>query len=92
MHVRLFGDASDVTGFALAGVESQECGTRAELVRALDEARRDPSVAIVMVSPVVAALAGDVIQQMRESAQLPIAIVLPDRADAQRRPKAEAPA
>lgn len=77
MHVRLIGDAHDVTGFALAGVESEECHTRAEVVDALDAACHDPDVAIVVVSPDMAALADDVISEMRESTHLPITIVLP---------------
>ena len=56
MRVRLIGDTQDVTGLALAGIDSRECATRAELVRALDDASHDPSVAIVMVSAAVAAL------------------------------------
>jgi vacuolar-type H+-ATPase subunit F/Vma7 len=79
MHIRLIGDTHDVTGFALAGVESEECHTRAELVSALDAARHDPGVAIVVVSPGTAALAEDVIQDMRSAAHLPITIVLPER-------------
>jgi vacuolar-type H+-ATPase subunit F/Vma7 len=77
MHVRLIGDAHHATGFALAGVESDECHTRAEVVGALEAARQDPDVAIVMVAPELAALADDVVGEMRESSHLPITIVLP---------------
>jgi vacuolar-type H+-ATPase subunit F/Vma7 len=77
VQVRLIGDARDVTGFALAGVESQECETGAGFVRALDEARRDPDVAIVVVSASLASFAEDLIEEMRESVHLPIVIVLP---------------
>jgi vacuolar-type H+-ATPase subunit F/Vma7 len=87
MHVRLLGDTHDVAGFALAGIDSEACGTRAELVRALDSARHDPAVAIVVVSPGVAALAADVIARMRESAHLPITVVLPEPPDEERRPE-----
>ena len=79
MHIRLIGDLHDVTGFALAGVEGEECHSRAELVEALDVARHDPDVAIVVVSPGVAALAQDVIDDMRATPHLPITIVLPGR-------------
>jgi vacuolar-type H+-ATPase subunit F/Vma7 len=79
MHVRLIGDVHDATGFSLAGVESEECHTRAEAVSALDAARHDPGVAIIVVSPGIAALAADVIDQMLEAARLPITIVLPER-------------
>lgn len=92
MHVRLLGDLQDVTGFALAGVEGTECGTRAELIRALEDARRDPSVAVVMLSARVAALADDVVRDMHGAAQLPIAIVLPDLSETERVAKTEAPA
>jgi vacuolar-type H+-ATPase subunit F/Vma7 len=89
MRVRLIGDTQDVTGFALAGIDSQACTTRAELVRALDAACHNPAVAIVMVSAAVAALAGDEIQHMRDSAHLPIAIVLPERSASERAPGGE---
>jgi vacuolar-type H+-ATPase subunit F/Vma7 len=77
MHVRLLGDARDVTGFALAGVDGEECRTRGELLRALEGARRDPNLGIIIVSADVAALAEEVIADMRESARFPIAVVLP---------------
>ncbi len=89
MHVRVIGDGHDVTGFGLAGVESEECHTRGELVDALDAARHDPQVAIIVVSPAAAALADDVIGRMRESAHLPITIVLPERPASERREEAE---
>jgi vacuolar-type H+-ATPase subunit F/Vma7 len=92
MHVRLIGDTQDVIGFALAGIDSCECTTRADLVRALDDACRDPPVAILMVSAAVAALADDEIQHMRDSAQLPIAIVLPERSASEPAPAGERPA
>jgi vacuolar-type H+-ATPase subunit F/Vma7 len=84
MHVRLLSGAHDVTGFALAGVDSEECRTRAELLDALDRARRDPEIGIVVVSPELAALAGDAIEALRDSPHLPITIVLPDLPDAER--------
>jgi vacuolar-type H+-ATPase subunit F/Vma7 len=89
MHVRLIGDTQDVTGFSLAGIDSRECRSRAELVRALDDACHDPSVVIVMVSAAVAALADDEIQHLRDSAHLPIAIVLPERSASEGAPGGE---
>ena len=77
MHVRLLGGPHDVTGFALAGVDGEECGTRAQLLAALDRARHDPGVGILVLSPEVAALAGDEIRDLRDSPHLPITIVLP---------------
>ena len=77
MHVRLLGDADDVTGFALAGVAGEECHNREEALAALDRARHDPDVAILVLSPVVAALVEDVVEPMRDATSLPITIVLP---------------
>jgi vacuolar-type H+-ATPase subunit F/Vma7 len=77
MHVRLIGDAHDVTGFALAGVEGEECHSRADVVRALDAACHDPGVAIVVIAPDLAALADEEVKRMRDAAHLPITIVLP---------------
>jgi vacuolar-type H+-ATPase subunit F/Vma7 len=77
MYVRVIGEARDVTGFALAGLDAAECHTRGEVIAALDSARRDPEVAIVVLSPAVAALAEDVVEEMRDIPGLPITIVLP---------------
>ena len=89
MHVRLLGDRHDVTGFALAGVDSEECRTRAQLLTALERARHDPGIAVVIVSPRVAALAGDVIQDMRDAPHLPITIVLPELPESERSAQAQ---
>lgn len=79
MHLRYIGGAHDGTGFALAGVDSVECRSRAELVDALDAARRDPLVAVIVVGAEAATLAEDVIAGMRDAARLPITVVLPGR-------------
>lgn len=79
MHLRFIGGAHDGTGFSLAGVDSIECRSRAELVDALDAARHDPHVAVVVVGSEVAGLAGDLIAVMRDATRLPITIVLPAR-------------
>jgi vacuolar-type H+-ATPase subunit F/Vma7 len=78
MGIRIIGDRRDAIAFGLAGVDAVECRTRADLIAALDEAQRDPEVAVVVVSPVAAALGADVIARLRESSRLPITIVLPD--------------
>ena len=79
MHVRFIGDTRDAIGFSLAGVDSVDCHSRGELVDALEAARHDRDVAIVVLSPAAAALAEDVIEPMRNATDLPIALVLPDR-------------
>ena len=78
MDIRLIGDRHDVIGFGLAGINGVECRTRSELVAALEAAEHDPSVALVIVSPRVAALGSDVIARLRDAVRLPIMIVLPD--------------
>lgn len=78
MEIRLIGNRHDVIGFGLAGLDGVECRTRPELVAALDAAERDPSVALVIVSPRAAALGTDIIARLRESVRLPIVVVLPD--------------
>lgn len=79
MHVRFIGDARDAIGFSLAGVDSVDCQSRGELVDALEAARLDRDVAIVVLSPAAAALVEDVIERMRNATDLPIPLVLPDR-------------
>ena len=77
MHIRVIGDARDVTGFGLAGIGSEECHTRAELVHALENLRHDSDVGVVLLSAAVAALGDDVVSEMRNSTDVPITIVLP---------------
>lgn len=86
MHIRVIGDAQDVTGFALAGIQGEECRTRAELVHAIENLRHDPDVGVVLLSAAVAALGDDVVSEMRNRTDLPITIVLPPA------PAREAPA
>lgn len=83
MHVRLIGDAHDVTGFSLAGLDCAECHTRAELMRAIDAARLDADIAVIVVSPATAGLAPELIEEMREASRLPITVVLPPRPEAE---------
>ena len=90
MDIRMIGNRQDAIAFGLAGLDAVECRTRPQLIAALDHARDDPSVALVIVSPSVAALGADIIARLRESSRLPITVVLPEIQDEaeQRRPHA----
>ena len=77
MGIRLLGNRQDAIAFGLAGLDSVECLTRADLVAALDEARHDPDVALIVVAPAAAALGADVVEALRETTHLPIIVVLP---------------
>lgn len=77
MQLRLIGDARDVTGFALAGIEGVECGTRDEVAAALDHSVCDGTAGIVLVSHESAALAPEELERFRRAAGAPIVVVLP---------------
>jgi len=77
MQIRLIGDARDVTGFALAGLDGVECRTRDEVAAALGESARDPAAAIVLVSDEAAALAPEELERFRRRVDAPIVVLLP---------------
>ena len=77
MAMRLLGNRRDVIAFGLAGLDVVECRTRAELLEALTTAEAEPHVALLIVSPAVAALDPDLVNRVRESVRPPIAVVLP---------------
>ena len=77
MAIRLLGNRHDVIAFGLAGLETVECRTRAELQGAIDDAVSERHVALLIVAPAVAALGPDLVGALRESNHPPIAVVLP---------------
>lgn len=77
MSIRFIGNRKEAIGFGIAGLDAVECGTRADLAAALDEAQLDPVRALVIVSAAVAALGTDIVERVRESSSLPIIIVMP---------------
>lgn len=77
MAIRLLGNRHDVIAFGLAGLETVECRTRAELHDAIDLAASEPHVALLIVAPAVAALGPDLVAGLRDSNRPPIAVLLP---------------
>ena len=77
MAIRLLGNRHDVIAFGLAGLETVECRTRAELRDAIDLAAAETHVALLIVAPAVAALGPDLVAGLRDSSRPPIAVVLP---------------
>lgn len=80
MVIRMLGNRQDAIAFGLAGLDVVECRTGREAVAAIDAARRDPRVALVIVSSAVAALGGDAIVRRCDSSGRPITVLLPDDA------------
>jgi vacuolar-type H+-ATPase subunit F/Vma7 len=77
MAIRLLGNRHDVIAFGLAGLETVECRTRAELREAIDVAASEAHLALLIVAPAVAALGPDLVAGLRDSNRPPIAVVLP---------------
>jgi vacuolar-type H+-ATPase subunit F/Vma7 len=81
MGIRLIGNRQDAIAFGLAGLDTVECRTRAELALALESAQGDPLLALVIISPAVAALGPDLVARVRDSSHPPITVVLPPYPD-----------
>jgi vacuolar-type H+-ATPase subunit F/Vma7 len=75
----VLGDADDVAGFALAGIEGAVCNTRGEIAEALRQLRRRPEVpSLLLVSPSVALLAGRALEDFFHPDRPPHALILPE--------------
>jgi len=75
----VLGDADDVAGFALAGVEGAVCNTRGEVAEALRQLRGRPEVpSLLLVSPSVARLAGSALDDFFHPDRPPHALILPE--------------
>lgn len=91
MGIRLIGNRPDAIAFGLAGLDAVECRTRPELIAALAAAQDDPTVALVIVSPAVAAFGADIVARVGDSTRLPITLVLPGAGSESRAERPHAP-
>jgi vacuolar-type H+-ATPase subunit F/Vma7 len=73
----VIGTVEDVAGFALAGIPGQVCDTGPVVREALDAARRDREVAVIVLSAEAERLAPDAVRAAREAGGLPLVVVLP---------------
>jgi len=80
MKAYLISNSRDtIVGMRLAGVDGCFVGTKEEAENALIEAADDKENAILFVTEKAAALAPDIMRQLREVSELPLVVEIPDR-------------
>lgn len=80
MRFALIADTHDtLMGMRLAGIEGVEVHTAQEVLEALQKAVDDPEVGIVMISPRLAALQKELIDEVRLHRNRPLIVEVPDR-------------
>ena len=79
-------DSTDTqVGLRLAGIEGVVVREESQ-VRSAVEAAADPEIAVLLITEKLAALCGDLIIPMKQSAQRPLVVEIPDRHSAGRSP------
>jgi len=79
MKVIVLGDADDVHGFALLGVQGQTCQDAREAETHLTRiGAPDAAVGLVMIAPRVARLAARTVERLRQREGGPAVVVLPE--------------
>ena len=77
MSAVLLGDREDARGFALAGVAAVPCGDARALESELGRLATAHDLALVLLSPAVAALAPRALEAFRRRTPAPVVLVLP---------------
>lgn len=76
----MISDNSDTQmGLRLSGVEGVIVHDREGLVTAMEQARYDPEIAVILVTQKLVALAHDYVYGLKASAGLPLIVEIPDR-------------
>ncbi len=79
MKIVLLGDADDVRGFALAGVDGHVCQDRGAVESALARiGAHAAEMGLVLISAAVAGLASRAIERLRAQEGSPAVIILPE--------------
>ena len=80
-------DSTDTqVGLRLAGIEGVVVREESQVRSAVEAAAADPEIAVLLITEKLAALCGDLIIPMKQSAQRPLVVVIPDRHSAGRSP------
>ncbi len=80
MRFALIADTHDtLMGMRLAGIEGIEAHTSEQVLEALQKAVNDPEVGIVMISPRLAQLQKQLIDDVRLHRNRPLIVEVPDR-------------
>ena len=73
-------------GLRLAGIEGVVVREESQVRSAAEAAAADPEIAVLLITEKLAALCGDLIIPMKQSAQRPLVVEIPDRHSAGRSP------
>ena len=73
-------------GLRLAGIEGVVVREESQVRSAVEAAAADPEIAVLLITEKLAALCGDLIIPMKQSAQRPLVVEIPDRHSAGRSP------
>ena len=80
-------DSTDTqVGLRLAGIEGVVVREESQVRSAVEAAAADPEIAVLLITEKLAALCGDLIIPMKQSAQRPLVVEIPDRHSAGRSP------
>ncbi len=80
MRYFVISDNSDtLTGLRLAGIEGTRAKTREETLAALEAARQDPSIGILLINETLAALCPEQVNAMKMTSVRPLLVEIPDR-------------
>ena len=77
MELLVIGSAPAVWGFSLAGIRGQVVSSEMELDRALDEARENANIGIVLITSDVVDLARDRINTLMARSEVPLVVEIP---------------
>lgn len=78
MRFFLISDNSDaMNGLRLAGIEGTVARSKADLCAALDAAKRQPDIAVLLVTEKIAETYTDVLDAARAASQTPLLITVP---------------
>ena len=73
-------------GMRLAGIEGVVVREESQVRSAVEAAAADPEIAVLLITEKLAALCGDLIIPMKQSAQRPLVVEIPDRHGTDRSP------
>ncbi len=80
MRFFLISDNIDTQiGLRLAGIKGVVVHTREEILPALEEAEKDPTVGVILMTEKIAEVVPDQVQRLKLSRNLPLLTIIPDR-------------
>lgn len=70
-------DARALTGLRLAGVEGALASSPAEAQKAVQDAEKDGSIAVILITPDIAAMIPATVERLKLSGERPLLAVIP---------------